>query len=176
MWQSLGAGIGRLAKSLLGGHGVLSHFPVLLLGVLGLTMVMHRHWPGPAKVLAAATIGGAVFLLVAYAVHRTDARDWRDAMFAARWFVVFSPLLLFWSGAWLRRPHRRVSWALAGVLLAFSVTVSILGATGPMPQGGFVDAGRDRYTAAAALSRLWRPEAERETAPQVIADRDHWQE
>ncbi len=39
-------------------------------------------------------------------------------------------MLLFWAGAWLRRPHRRSSWALAGVLLAFSVAVSLIGATG----------------------------------------------
>jgi hypothetical protein len=56
------------------------------------------------------------------------------------------------------------------------VSVSIIGATGPMPRGGFVEADRDRYTAAAALSRLLRPEAERDAAPQVIADREHWQE
>jgi hypothetical protein len=115
-------------------------------------------------------------LLIAYAVHRGSAKDWGDAMFAARWFVVFSPILMFWSGAWLRRPHRRLSWAVAGVLLAFSVGVSIIGATGPMPQDGFGQGGRDRYTAAAALSRLLHPQAERDSAPQLIADREPWQD
>ncbi len=139
----------RLGGALFGSHGVFSHFPVLLLGVVGVGMVMHRHWPRPAKVLASATVAGAVFLVVAYAVHRPDWRDWRDAMFAARWFVVFGPLMLFWAGAWLRRPHRAAAWVAAGVLLAFSTGVSILGATaGPLPHDGF-----DHYTAADALDR-----------------------
>jgi uncharacterized membrane protein YoaK (UPF0700 family) len=73
-------------------------------------------------------------------------------MFATRWFVLFLPLLLFWCGAWLRRPHRRTSWAMAGVLLAFSSAVSLIGATGALPRDGF-----DRYTALGAAENLFGP-------------------
>jgi hypothetical protein len=71
-------------------------------------------------------------------------------MFAARWFVVFGPLVMLWAGAWLRRPHRRRNWVAAGLLLAFSAAVGVVGATRPWPRNGY-----DRYTAAEAARRLW---------------------
>ena len=150
VWRTIGQTAASVLAVLLGAHGLLSHFPVLVVGAIGVTMVMHRHWPPAAKVLAAATLAGAVFLLVAYAAHRPAAVGWRDAMFAARWFVVFGPLLLLWAGAWLRRPHRRGSWLIVGLLLAFSVTVGLVGATRPWPREGY-----DRYTAAEAARKLW---------------------
>ena len=73
-------------------------------------------------------------------------------MFGTRWFVVFLPLTVFWAGVWLRRRHRPVSWALAGVLLAFSMVVSLIGATGPIPRDGF-----NVYTAAGAVRNLVHP-------------------
>ena len=153
----------RVLAALVGWHGVFSHFPVLLLGFAGVGMVMHRHWPTAAKVLASATVAGALFLVIAYAA---DRRDWHDAMFASRWFVVFGPLTLFWAGAWLRRPHRPAAWAAAGVLLAFSTTVSLLGAAaGPLPREGF-----DRYTAAGAWRRLVSPHSSANPPP-VLAGR-----
>ncbi|MDB5294149.1 MAG: hypothetical protein JWO31_132 [Phycisphaerales bacterium] len=153
-WRTARQTAGSVAAGLFGAHGLLSHFPVLAVGVLGMTMVMHRHWPQAAKVLAAATVAGAVFLLVAYAAHRPPGVGWRDAMFAARWFVVFGPLLLVWAGAWLRRPHRRGSWAVVGALLAFSAAVGVVGATRPWPRDGY-----RRYTAAEAARKLWRGES-----------------
>jgi len=157
-WQSVGQTLARLTAALGGEHGLLSHFPVLLMGVIGGSMIMHRHWPGSAKVLASATVAGAVFLIVAYTVHLKDWRQWRDAMFAARWFIVFGPLLLFWSGAWLRRSHKLLTWVAVGLLLTFSVAVSLIGATGPLPRDGF-----DRYTAADALGNLLHPPTTTET-------------
>ena len=154
VWRTVGQTAASVAAVLFGEHGLLSHFPVLAVGALGVTMVMHRHWPQAAKVLASATLAGAVFLLVAYAAHRPAAVGWRDAMFAARWFVVFGPLVMLWGGAWLRRPHRRRSWLAVGALLAFSVAVGLIGATRPWPREGY-----DRYTAAEAARRLWTDDA-----------------
>jgi hypothetical protein len=143
----------RLVAAVLGAHGLLSHFPVLLLGAIGVGMVMHRHWTTANKVLASATVAASAAMVVTFAVARPDWRDWREAAFAARWFVVFTPLLLFWAGAWLRRPHRRWTWGAVTALLVFSTTVSIIGAAaGPVPPNGF-----NRYTAAAAWSRLVSP-------------------
>jgi hypothetical protein len=154
----------RLAGALFGAHGVLSHFPVLLLGVAGVGMVMHRHWPTAAKVLASATCAGALLLIVVYSADRPEWKDWRDAMFAARWFVVFTPLVLFWAGAWLRRKHRPGVWASAAVLMAFSLFVSVVGAVaGPLPQEGF-----DHYTAAEAWDRLVEP-THTASSPPVVA-------
>jgi hypothetical protein len=149
VWRSFWTGAGRVATAFVGPHGVLSHFPVVLIGILGVTLVMHRHWPATTKVLATATLAGAGTIIVVYALR---AMDWTQAMFGTRWFVVFLPLTVFWSGVWLRRRHRPVSWALAGVLLAFSMVVSLIGATGPIPRDGF-----NVYTAAGAVRNLVHP-------------------
>ena len=148
---SIGQVVAGVTSALLGRHGLLSHFPILALGAAGVFMVMHRHWPPAAKVLAAGTLAAAVFLVVAYTVHRPDRADWRDAMFASRWFVVFGPLLMVWSGAWARRPHGPIAWTVAGVLLAFSGAVGLIGATDPWPRQGYAG-----YSAVEAAERLWR--------------------
>jgi hypothetical protein len=145
-WAPLWSGFARVFTAFLGRHGVFSHFPVTLLGIVGVTMVMHRHWPSSTKVLASATLAGAMVIILLYALR---AVDWAQAMFGTRWFVVFLPLTVFWSGAWLRRRHRPMSWALASALLSFSVVVSLLGATGPLPRNGF-----PAYTAAGAAKNL----------------------
>jgi hypothetical protein len=129
------AGAARLASALAGRHGLLSHFPVVLLGVIGVSIVMHRHWPAPTKMLASVSLAGALLLLVLFTLRRAD---WHGSMFASRWFVVFVPLLVFWAGAWLRRRHTLLGWTAAGGLLAFSLAASVIGATGPLPRDGFV--------------------------------------
>jgi hypothetical protein len=135
------------AQALVGRHGILSHFPVVVIGVAGVFAVMHRHWPVSTKTLAAATLIGGVTIVVLYGIFRAD---WRDAMFASRWFVVFLPMLLFWIGAWVRRSHRPGVWVFAGALLAFSALVGIVGATEPFPTEGFKG-----YTALDATRRLF---------------------
>lgn len=148
-FQSTWRRAARIASAFFGAHGILSHFPVLIVGIVGTGMVMHRHWHPSTKMLAGVTLGGSLFILLLFALSQIE---WRDAMFATRWFVVFLPLLLFWCGAWLRRSHRPIVWAAFGLLLCFSIGVALLGATGPEPRGGF-----DRYTAAGALSNLVNP-------------------
>lgn len=145
-WITIGGYVQWLFEALAGQHGIFSHFPVLLIGILGIAAVMHRHWPMFVKALAAASAIGAITIISLYAAVRSD---WREAMFATRWFVLFLPLLMFWSGAWLRRSHSRMSWALAGTLLAFSIFVAIIGMTDPYPREGY-----DRYTARQAVERL----------------------
>jgi hypothetical protein len=135
-----------LLRATVGRHGVFSHFPVMLIGILGIGAVMHRHWPNSTKTLAAVTAIGALLVVLTYRFARVE---WSSAMFATRWFILFMPLLLFWSGAWLRRSHRPIAWGLAGAMLLFSALVGLVGATDPAPRHGF-----DRYTAAAALLRL----------------------
>jgi hypothetical protein len=143
------ADVALVLGALLGTHGLLSHFPVLILGVLGVGAIMHRHWPTATKVMAAATVAGAALIVITFA---TATRAHTGSMFAARWFVVFLPLLLFWSGVWVRRRHHPATWSVAALLLLFSMTVSLIGATNPFPREGY-----DRYTAAEALRELLRP-------------------
>jgi hypothetical protein len=154
VWKSSWDAIVGIGQAFFGGHGVLIHFPVIIFGIAGTTMVMHRHWPMTTKMLAAATLAGAATVILAISWNRPDWSSWTGAMFATSWFVVFMPLVLFWAGVWLRRPHGRVAWTVAAVLLTFSVMVSLLGATGPMPREGF-----DQFTATGALMNLIHPPA-----------------
>ena len=148
-WQLFGGAIQRVTLALVGGHGVLSHFPVLVMGVLGVTMVMHRHWPEMTKIMAGATLATAIVIIIAYAAKPWA---WREPMFANRWFVVFMPMMLFWAGAWFRRSHRRASWIWAGSLLTFSAVCALVGAVNPQPPGGY-----NGYSAAGAVVKLMTP-------------------
>ena len=144
----VGRYVGRIYTALIGSHGLLSHFPIMLLGLAGVGAVMHRNWLPSTKSLAAASalaMGGII------GIFCFSQADWREAMFAARWFIVFSPMVLFWLGAWARRDHTRTAWGIAAALLFFSTIVALIGATGPCPPGGF-----DRYTVAGAIRNLIR--------------------
>lgn len=143
---------GRVLLAIFGDHGLLTHFPILIVGLIGMSLVMHRHWPATTKVLATATVTGAALIVIVYA--GSQAR-WDQAMFANRWFLVFLPLMLFWSGAWLRRPHRPTTWVIVSLLLGFSTFAAILGATDPEPRKGY-----DRYSVAGAFAHLVMPVSE----------------
>jgi hypothetical protein len=147
-WAAVGRSVGWLVEATIGAHGLYSHFPVLVMGIIGIFAVMHRNWPSVTKTLAAATGIGA---LVIFGLHWGARTDWSTAMFGNRWFIVFSPMLLFWAGAWLRRGHKVSSWLAAASLLLFSVIVGLIGATDPIPSRGY-----DGYTVAQAASRLVR--------------------
>jgi hypothetical protein len=157
LWDTLGSHLSWFVQALVGRHGLLSHFPVMIMGMFGIGAVMHRHWPGSTKLLAAASGAGALIILI---IYRYGRADWSSAMFATQWFVVFSPVLLFWSGAWLRRGHTMRSWILAGVATGFSVVVGLIGATNPTPRYGY-----DRYTAVQALRMLLHPSPATRGAP-----------
>ncbi len=143
------SGAARLFTALFGGHGVFSPFPLLIIALIGIAMLMHRHWPTSTKALASVTLLGACAVIVHFAMRRTD---WSQAMFAARWFIVFLPLLMFWTGVWIRRSHHPATWVIAGVLAGYSVIISLIGATGPFPRDGY-----SGFSAGSALMRLVRP-------------------
>ncbi|MDB5321089.1 MAG: hypothetical protein JWN40_2720 [Phycisphaerales bacterium] len=154
----------RTAGALIGSKGLLSHYPVVIIGMIGLGLVLRRHWPASTKVMAAVTLAGAVGIVAAYIVLRVD---WGQAMFGPRWFIVFLPLTLFWAGAWLRKSHHKATWAVAGVLLVFSMTVSILGAAAP-----FVRSLPGQYTVVAAIKKIATgSEEERPRGMQVVDSR-----
>ncbi len=140
----------KILGALLGSHGLFSHFPVVVFGLLGIGLVLHRNWPSATKAMAMMTLIGSALIVLAYVFCRAD---WTQAMFGPRWFVVFLPLLLFWAGAWLRKSHHPLTWAVAAVLLLFSTTISLIGTTDP-----FVHAGDPYdYTARAAWDNLLHP-------------------
>jgi hypothetical protein len=157
-WPLLLQRMGRWITSTIGQHGLLSHFPVVVIAILGVLGVMHRHWPTHTKVLAGGSLAATVAMLAMAVVWPVD---FRDAMFANRYLLATLPMLLLWAGAWLRRPHHPIAWTAAGLLLGFSVLVSLLGATGPTPPGGF---------------RQWTPleSAERLVHPQAYLTRVVW--
>jgi hypothetical protein len=138
--------VDRTLGALVGGKGLLSHYPVVIVGLVGLGLVLRRHWPASTKAMATVTLVGGAAVVGASIILRVD---WGQAMFGPRWFIVFLPLMLFWAGAWLRKPHHAVTWSVAGVLLVFSMGVSILGAAAP-----FVQSAPGQYTVLAAIHQL----------------------
>jgi hypothetical protein len=141
-------GLSTFIWTFIGEHGLLVHFPVVLLGLAGMFAVMHRHWPATTKILAADS---AIAVLVGVIGFSASRYGESTADFGNRWLIVFLPILFFWAGAWLRRPHTTWAWSLAGILLVFSVLVSLVGATNPMPAGGY-----SKYTAVSALRDLFK--------------------
>ena len=150
-WNRIGTDLARLTGAFFGDHGLFSHFPVMLMGIFGMAAIMHRHWPSTTKVLTTATLIGGLAIIIFFSLYTLAGSG---EMFGPQFFIVFLPLLLFWSGAWLRRPHGPVKWSLAAALLLFSIAVTLLGATNPTPREGY-----DRYTVAQALSHLLHPPA-----------------
>ncbi len=140
-----------LIDGLIGAHGILSHFPVVILGLIGLMGVLRGHWPASTKMLAGVTLIGAALIIITYASLNPD---WGQPMFGARWFIFFLPLIVFWSGGWLRRPHRPGVWATAGVLLGLSVLMSLLGAAAPFAP--VAPGHRGEYTVKAAARWLFK--------------------
>lgn len=126
--------VGSLGASLfnitLGNHGIFTHFPIVLAGLVGLFIVLRKHWPMHAKMLAAISFVGATTIVMIVASRQGSVGGW---MFAVQWFVVFLPLICFWLGALMRRElSKQAMWVLAGAC-ALSVLVSLAGALQPLP-------------------------------------------
>ena len=138
----------QLVSSLVGSHGVFSHFPVLIFGIVGISTILRRHWPTATKFMAALTLLGGVLTIVTFILVRAR---WGNAMFGPRWSMVFLPLMMFWAGAWLRKKHHPIIWSVAGTLLTLSIAISILGITAP-----FISTP-DRYSVSAAIRQLVHP-------------------
>lgn len=149
--HSAGRDTASFVRAFLGGHGLLTHFPVLVLGIWGLATVLRRHWPASTKGMVCATVLAALAIVIGYTLQHAD---WNDAMFANRWFLVFLPLTLFWAGAWLRRRHHPGTWTVAALLWGFSACIALIGATDPQPRDGY---DRYKYTAAGAFMNLVNP-------------------
>lgn len=149
LWLAAGRQLNRWIVITFGAHGLLSHFPILLVALLGVAATLRRHWPGGIKLLAASTTAAIALTVVGAVLARLD---WRDAMFACRWLIAGLPLLMLWTGAWLKRPHHPATWTLAACLLAISTAVSLIGAVQPMPPAGFT-----RHTAIEGAQRIIDP-------------------
>jgi hypothetical protein len=145
MVAATGGGVVDLLAALFASHGLLSHFPIAVVGAMGIGAVMHRHWPMTTKILAAISGLCAIAVLILCVARDTGA----GAMFANQAWIALMPIELFWIGAWFRRRHPRGIWIGFCVLLGFSVFVSLIGATDPMPRNGY-----DQYTPIGALGRL----------------------
>jgi 4-amino-4-deoxy-L-arabinose transferase-like glycosyltransferase len=137
--------LGRLFTVLIGRHGLFIHFPLLIAGVVGLFIVLRRHWPSHAKMLAAITFVGAVTIVMLVST-RDAGLDGR--MFAVKWFVVFAPLVMFWLGAVIRRS---LGWQLKLTLVMLGLigtVATVAGARNPMPTVPY-----DGITAIGAMQR-----------------------
>lgn len=113
--------LGGIGAALLGVDGVLTRYPIGIVGLLGMVMVFHRHWPTAIKILAAATAAGAGTLLVQHAFGIPGLHAPSTDL-----FIVFMPLTVFWAGAWLRRSHRPTSWIFAALALLLSAVLGFV--------------------------------------------------
>lgn len=147
--KSAGQFIMQLGSVLFGSHGVLSHFPVVLLGLLGLLLVLRRHWPMAMKALAALLLLACIIFI---ACDVAGPRSWRQPGFAARSLLVLVVCLLPFAGVWLRARRSIAAWSLAAPLLLLSCVVGILGATGPL-----IHNAHSGHTAIAAARHLLQP-------------------
>ena len=116
---------GELFSVTFGSHGIFTHFPILIASIVGLFIVLRKHWPMHAKVLGAIVFVGTVTIVMMVAARRAGVTDWRSA---GQWFVVFLPLATFWFGAILRRELNRRAFWLVTAACAISVIVSLVGA------------------------------------------------
>ena len=146
-WSGLGRGVGRLLTFTVGEHGLLSHFPILLVGLAGAALVVRRHWVGSLKVLAGGTLLALAVTLVYKMIVRPDAID---AGYAAPRLAIFAPVILLWAGAWLRRRHGPVVWTVTLIALVVSAGATLVGAITPRPTDGY-----SHYTLAEAVERLF---------------------
>ncbi len=152
IWIGIGRVLNRAIVFTIGDHGIFSHFPVLVIAMTGALMVLHRHWGRVLKFLA----GGVVVAIAVQLIVRMTIRvDMTHLSFAAPGMVAMLPLLVLFSGAWIRRSHGGLVWTVAGIALGVSVMVTLIGATGPAPADGF-----SRYTAAEAVERLFSRNSE----------------
>lgn len=134
-WLAVGQFVNRLFGATLAPSGWVGRFPALVMGMAGVVLVLRRHWAASLKLLAGGALGGATITLIATA----SATPQTAAALSAG---VFMPILLFWAGAWLRRPHRTAGWVTALVLVAFSVIMTFVTALWPAGRGG----GAERET------------------------------
>jgi hypothetical protein len=132
-WAHVAGVIGGILEAAVGGHGLLSHFPILAVGVLGAILALHRNWTGATKALAAVTLFSGALLVGAYSLQEPMP----VTSYGAPWFVATAPVVLLWAGVWLKRSHRTQSWVTASCVLAFSVVVSIVGMVDPAPRNGY---------------------------------------
>jgi hypothetical protein len=111
----------QVIRRLFGEHGILTHYPVLVIAVIGMFIVLPRHWPATTKAMAVVTLLAAVITILI-----GPSADGED-MYGPWWFMAIAPLLAFWIGGFLRRPHLPATWAIFAILLAFSAIVSLIG-------------------------------------------------
>jgi hypothetical protein len=119
----------NLTYSMLSGRGLLINFPLSIVGMVGLVMVLRRHWPAHAKMLAATVLVG-VITVVMLSGARGVSRD--AGTFAVPAFVVFTPMLLLWCGAVMRRPLVGTArWWLIGAATV-GLVMTVVGARGAL--------------------------------------------
>jgi hypothetical protein len=142
-----------MLDGVLGEQGVLSHYPVVALGIVGATLALRRHWAETTKALAGITLLSAVVLLAGYWIWAgPNERD----TYGPAWVAPLLPLVMLWAGAWLRPHHRRQSWVLASTVLGVSLISVAIGMLDVPPARGYRG-----YSLAEAAIRLTAQAADR---------------
>jgi hypothetical protein len=149
--RSLAVGAGRVLARvgyvLIGPFGILSHVPLVGVGVVAGVMVLRRNWPGATKSLAGLTLGALVWCVGWEAL----AGPWRhERPFGPAGSAAVLPLLVLIMGIVLHSRWRPGWVVVIAVLCVLSCSATLLGAASPMLRGGF-----ESYSVYEAMMRLW---------------------
>jgi len=128
----------RVVRVIAGPFGVLSHYPIAPLAVLGVLLMLTRHWPRSTRALAVATLIGTLAPLAVWAFGPLRGGE---RMYGPQPLVTTLPILLLFAGVFLRSARLAsatlsahiVWWSLA--LISFCI--GVLGMLRPYPRGGF---------------------------------------
>lgn len=137
----------RVGYVLVGPFGILSHVPLIGVGVVAGVMVLQRNWPGATKSLAGLSLGSLVWCVGSEAL----TGPWKNERpFGPAGSAAVLPLLVLITGIILHS-RWRPGWVVAiAVLALLSCAVTLLGAASPMLRGGYTN-----YSVYAAIMRLW---------------------
>jgi hypothetical protein len=149
---------GGLVSMLVGSGGLLRGFPVVLVGLVGMWLVMRRHWPMHAKMLAAISMVGFLTLVMVGATRGSG----RSAMPT---LVVISPLLVFWAGVIFRRTGGWVWRVAIGIVIGLSVLNTLM-----MLRVGVGESDRPVNPLHEAVDELVRRSSERSVGDEAKGD------
>lgn len=140
-WQAITETVGAMVVRLLGPHGLLSHFPIVVLPLIGVAVIQFRYWPKATRALAIASLIG---VLVPFVVSVLAPALPGEEMFGPSSLIPILPVFVLWTGVLIRPSwsgrsttlsNPIIGWTLGGI----SLVISAIGLLHPYPRGGFDD-------------------------------------
>lgn len=138
-WDAAVEVLESLGLKLVGPHGLLSHFPIVVLPLVGVAVIQFRYWPKATRALAAASLVGVV---VPLGVSVWAAELPGEEMFGPAELIPILPVFVLWTGVLIRPGWAGRATTLSNPIMAWTVggvslLISVIGLLHPYPRGGF---------------------------------------